>query len=358
MPDELPAELPVELPLEMPVELNDLPTGDDVPPARPRQRARAFTLIDLLVGLAFAGITIAAAATVTVAIHQRLVSARRQAEVDVQGKQVVEYLTRHLRVLGGGAIRPHQAVSSRCETGSGTIDGCAGASEQPLRMLSLHSSAPMCAVTAFDAATSTATFGGGATCCLDDWPEAAGVADGFAVVQVPANAGGGWRYRRCNRVGGTCACVLQSLAGGALDLPPATGVLTPAWVGGNVALGRPLQWRVDMETHSLLEESDVDGDGTLERDTLAPRVYGMRVRYGFDDNPADGVVEEWRSENEAGIAGSLRLVKVGVAVGVEVSRAPAAKVTLFDGTAVEGPAGVFLRPVFGSVSLRNLLLFY
>jgi hypothetical protein len=340
------------------MERNELPGPCVTPRARPRRRARAFTLIDLLVGLTFAGITVAAAATVSVAIHQRLVSARRQAEVDVQGKQVVEYLTRHLRVLGGGSIRPHRAVSSRCETAAGTLAGCVGASEQPLRMLSLHSSAPMCAVTAFDVASSTATFAGGATCCLDDWPSAAGVADGFAVVQVPANAGGGWRYRRCNRLGATCACILEPLAGGALDLPPATGVLAPAWVGGNVALGRPVQWRVDVETLALVEESDANGDGTVERDTLAPRVYGMRVLYGFDDDPADGVVERWASEPEPDIAGSLRLVKVGVAVGVEVPRTPASTVTLFDGTTAQAPAGIFLRPVFGSVSLRNLLLFF
>lgn len=325
---------------------------------RARRHLRAFTLIDLLVGLAFAGITLAAAATVSVAIHERLVSARRQAEVDVRGKQVVEYLTRHLRVLGGGGIRPHQAVSSRCETGTGEIPGCSGADEQPLRMLSLHPSAPMCAVTAFDASTNTATFAGGGTCCLDDWPAAAGVADGFAVVQVPASAGGGWRYRRCNRVGATCACALAPLAGGALDLPPATGVVAPAFVGGQVALGGPVQWRVDVGTHELLEESDADGDGTLEREVLAPRVHGMRVRYGFDHDPADGVVERWESEPVPAVAGSLRLVKVGVAVGVELPRAPASSVTLFDGTEVRAPAGTFLRPVFGSVSLRNLLLFY
>lgn len=320
-------------------------------------RLRGFTLIDLLVGLALAGITVAAAATVSVSIHQQMTRSQKQSRVDADAKQLSEYIVRHVRVLGGGAVRPHMAVSNRCETGGATLPSCGGAHPSPLRLLSLHPNAPQCPIVSFDASTQTVSFSSSGSCCFDSWSSTSEVETSYPVVQLPQNAGGGWRYRLCQPSSSTCACVLQPTAEGRLDLPPQTGVSAPAWVGGVVALGKPIHWRLDGETHQLVEESDDDGDGELDVTVLSPYIYGLGIAFGYDDDPSDGVVDLWQPNLDLAKSPRLRMIKFGLAVGTPAVGVPSTSVALFDGTLSSAPAGILLRSVFGATALRNVYVF-
>jgi hypothetical protein len=154
------------------------------------------------------------------------------------------------------------------------------------------------------------------------------------------------------------------------DYPPTD---PSAWTGGVIAVVSAKSIWVDTERDELKVLEDYDHDGTAEVRVLADRVVDLQAALGYDVSPWDWQItnsndneDEWLynapgdtiGENDGqGLAEArwdeLRMVRVGLIVGIPVQTAAA------EGTCqiLNGPPrqrmGELLRSTVGTTSMRN-----
>jgi prepilin-type N-terminal cleavage/methylation domain-containing protein len=344
---------------------------------------RAFSLLELMVAMGLSAVVAAAATSATVGIYTSIVGMEQQTFAQEEANTLVDALATEILQLGGGDVRPWQALSNGCflnssgavtSVGGATCSGVSGGSS--IQFLDLNDGGGQCKISA---ATSTTLTNADSTCCIT-------AANGFAaagvnIVAIPSypstgpQSGGGWRAFRCVPLAApACGCTITALSGGA-NLAPISGFAFPtAYTGGVLAIGEAVSWTFDKPNHVLNEVRDSNGDGVAETRMLSDRVFDINLAYGYDGQPEDGVLDfdtsgpTWQAafDTRTSISTSptndptaVRMVRLGVLTGSPVSRAankvPSA--SLLGNPTITTP-GFYLQQAQTAVTLRNMLVFY
>ena len=313
---------------------------------------RGFSLIEITVTLAIASIVAAAATSATISVYRSTRVLEQEAAVDEDAKILLDVIKGRLRQLGGGSLRPWQAVSKKCVTINGAA--CAGSGEQ-IHFIDVNPAFEQCPIASSNGTTNAAVTPTG-TCCTAQ----AGFAT-LPVIWVPANAAnGGWRVRKCAPT--ACGCAFSTVAG-TVDVAADNGV-TADYSGGFIVAGQSVSYFVKTATttHELHVLDDDDQDGVYKDRLLHDLTYDVQLQFGHDatqDGTFNGV---WAPAIDNG-GTTLRMVRVGLVIG---ARAPgltsASSVTALSNQVFTAPNtgkdGQRLRHVVGATALRNLLFFY
>jgi prepilin-type N-terminal cleavage/methylation domain-containing protein len=325
-------------------------------------KARAFSLIELSVAMAIAGITAAAAITATMSLQKSMVATRKTTEIADDARFTLEHLLGPLRTVGGGLVQPWQAVSNSCvDDGRFTLEPCVAGKTGRLHVARLATPS-QCRITSIAGNTITVERPGG-VCCLAN--ANTGLAIPGPVLLFPADTtasraalrGPGWRSRICTPSLALCTCTISAGLTPGFDVtPPGRALVDADFAGGVLGRGGPTTYFVRTSTKHLMALFDVTGTGLAVANELTPRVAGFDSRIGYDRVPADGVIDLPLSATpDATHLDDLRLLRVGLAVattvpdgrvaggtllGVAVNE-PGKKVVVAEGNAVVRATGVF-----------------
>jgi prepilin-type N-terminal cleavage/methylation domain-containing protein len=282
-------------------------------------KLRGFSMLELAVTLAIAGIISAAAISATVAIQRSFTAARQRLDQTNDARLVMEHVLERVRMAGGGRVRPWQAVAVTCAADAvHQLPACA-AGQRRLNVLELEATGQgTISGTSKTAGANTFNFGIAAPGGVCPITAANGYVGPTPVVIVPPESrleeqgGPAWVVARCTPTT-TCGCLMDKISrGGVTILPP--GTASPSFLGGTVSRGHVSTYYVDSENTTLMLLKDFDESGDAGRTSLAPDVVAFDVRFGYDvDN--DGEVDQYAVTPVAGKMRLLRMVKVGVAVG-------------------------------------------
>jgi len=280
---------------------------------------RAFTLLEMSVALAVAGVITAAALTATVSIQRSFTTMRKRVTQADELRVTAEFVLERLRLAGGGLIRPWQAISVSCANdplhGMPTCD--AGKHQRRVHLLELES-VGQGVIAAVSGTTITVKAPGG-VCPLT---AANGYVGPTPVVIVPAEAhlvnlgGATWRTGVCTPAvaGGPCQCTLQSVGVPGFNAPPTAGSIPDgSFQNGAIARGVVTTFFVDPTTKRLNMRKDFDRSGVAESTAIAPGAVAFDVRLGYD-NDNDGVINSLQTSPDLSSVATLRTVRVGLAV--------------------------------------------
>jgi prepilin-type N-terminal cleavage/methylation domain-containing protein len=320
--------------------------------ARGDGRARAFTLLEMTVGLAIAGIVLASATAGTVALQQAFGTTRVVERLTSDASFALEHVLRPVRVAGTPAVRPWQAVSTTCiDDGRFTLPACSPADGSVRGRL--H-------VARFEASS-----GARITALTTTQVQVAALPDGTCSVPVgrsvllfPSEAQGvalggpAWLARRCTGAlgGGVCGCTLSDTPRAGFDArPTAADVALTAFVGGTLATGTVASYFVDAAGRlSIL--ADLDRSGAAVVTPLIPAVVRFSVRHGYDVN-VDGVLDLQTVPPNATSLDALRLLRVGLALSANAPDRTSSGATMF-GASIPPVSGKRLVVAEGNAVLR------
>ena len=298
---------------------------------------RGFTLLELSVTLAIAGIIAAAAVSATVTIQRSFTAARIRLDQTNDARMVLEHVLDRVRTAGGGRVRPWQAVSVSCSNDSlHALPACdAGARQRRLSVLELELRGQGVVTAASGPSISILAPGG--SCPISP---ANGYVGPTPVVLVPpetlleAHGGASWLTAMCLPTA-PCGCTMQTIGRGGVNPVPATGgaVSSAMFVGGTVARGHAATYFIDRRT--LMLHKDFDNVGLAAKASLAPEVVGFDIELGYDTD-ADGELDLFQATPAARQMRTLRMVRVGLALAQPARDGITGTATLF-GSPVGGP---------------------
>jgi hypothetical protein len=310
-------------------------------------KARGFTVLEVLTATTLAIITMTCSMAAAVSIYRRFVSFANATAAADEAARLSEVLMVQLEQVGGGGVRPWNAVVVDDNAGASCAALAIGAVSAPacggsdrVHLLSLETSIPQCSITAFDGTTVKA--GTASSCCLT----AAHQTD-----LVLAAANGAWRARRCvGFTAATCGCTLMPTAAGYERLP---ATAPTAFVGGVLAVGVPESYFVDA-TGVLHGAMDANGDGIVEDLRLAERVADLQLELGLDAD-GDGTPEVFAPTYGANDPTTLRSLRVGVLVrGLSHQKSSA---RLFNGPLRTATTPSVFKRAVRSAPMRNVGIF-
>jgi len=320
---------------------------------------RAFTLLEMMVALAMAGIIAAAAVGAGMAINRVMVDTRRRATVWDEAKRLEEALLSRVQEAGGDPMASFQSVfvEDNCVAdGTRNLPDCAGADR--LTILAAKPGLPVCAVEVLGAVLK----GVASPCCI--------TADFVGPAVLVRDDG----------VAVTVSLHNPNLASCQVNAPPGQGNPTPQALGdGKLALitaqtifPRPKGANGEYEL-MLWTDSGSPANGLVDEVELglfADRVYDFQIALGYDSAPEDGDVvdngtttDEWLGNAEpipatlpASIAPSqLRMIDIAVAVGTRAEQFTNIATKLHNRSGVGvNPTNVYLAPTRGQIAFRNL----
>lgn len=320
------------------------------------RRMRAFTLIELMVALAIAGVVFAAATSSVVVVVNTLKQTEKQIQIDIETKILAEYLSSKLRVIGGGALRPWHGIHLE--------ENWNGDGSDRLTVLELASENDSeCVITQHN--NGAAIKFDRDDCCIDSsWSgkqllvASKGAEKWLSVFSTGVNVSPG------------ASCQIIDSGGNGLGKSKATHTASesPDFTGGTLVAVRVIRYWLDVDHHQLKMDVSSDNANTFETQILADNVYDLQFALGYDVAPIDGKItntgsinDEWLGNavgdglGNAGLVNAkeheLRMLQVGVAVGGSVSGMSGRAQIL------NGPERVLdnglLRSVGASVYLRN-----
>ncbi len=320
-------------------------------------RARGFTLTEVLMSLAISSIVFAMAMNVLVYLSGSLAGMELGSLASDETALLVEYMTDKLMCAGGGSIRPWAAVWVE--------DDWRGDGSDRITAAELADTALQCSVVsvAGDAVEVDRLDG----CCLTlDFLERQ-----VLVTTGPSDDQGHWRTGFVENLD-LEACVAQLDFGivPALDNPPSGST---EWTDGSLAVVNIKSIWLDAATDELVLAEDKDHDGVVEASVVADRVLDIQAALGYDVSPWDWRVadtgsadDEWlynvpgevfQDSRTPGLESArrdeLRLVRVGVVVGAPVSSQSGQGVAKVLNGPLRSRSGWILRSFVGTTSLRN-----
>ena len=350
-------------------------------------RARGFNLIEVAVASAMAGVISVAAISAFASLNRQLVSLQVESSANDSAKSLIDLLIADMQSVGGGAIRPWMALW--VENGTSTNDSGRDKTFQPpegigsdrVTFAKLIEAAPACTITAMTSSSVTAESIG-KTCCLDAMFAKAsleGSDDTLMLAYVVANK----KHRQVALRRSKKGCTAETLPGPlrALDVPDfSTKEPEIGFVGGQIVATEirtiflsegDLQMFSQLKNFSASAPELTDGVVGL----IATNIHDFQVQLGYDTGPdgrisdTNGPDDEWlfNVDNEAtGIikasatfdADALRMVGIGVIVGVGVTSTGAPSSAQIVGGGVITSDEVWLRGAMGRASLRNLFIFH
>lgn len=340
-------------------------------------KQRAFSLIEVAVASAIAGMIAAAAVASFAMINRQLVRMQSESLASDHAKSLVDLLVSDLQGVGGGPIRPWMAVW--VEDGNAPdVDGRNAAFAPPappvrpdrITFATLVPDSPTCTITAHAGATLTASVGAGGGCCLQDLLTAGALGDGtnahaFMIL--------GDQHRQVTLdppAPSACTATVSNGPMAAVDNPPPGGNFT----GGVIVAARVKTLYVTAGRELRLYEERSPG-GTLginagESFRLAGNVADLQVQLGYDrdadgrlvDTSNDG--DEWLYNQDAVEdptafeREALRMIGVGVVVALPLTDPDyRSSAQIVGGPRIDG-VRLHLRGAMGKAALRNLFVFF
>lgn len=349
--------------------------------------ARGFNLIEVAVASAMAGVISIAAISAFASLNRQLVSLHAQSTANDSAKSVIDLLTNEMQSVGGGAIRPWMAIW--VENGTSTNDSTRDEAFKPpedigsdrVTFATLIDAAPACTITSMKTSSLVADSVG-KNCCLDEMFDKASLeGSGDTLLLAYLVAGKQHRQVALRRTKGCSAeispgplAVLDVVTGAAPKAPDA------GFVGGRIVAteirtiflseGDLLMFH-QLQNFSSTAPKLVDGTVGL----VATNVHDFQVQLGYDENrdsrisDDNALDDEWlfNVDDEAPVvvapsagfdARTLRMVGIGVIIGVRVGSVSTPSSARIVGGGVITSDEAWLRSAMGRVSLRNLFIFH
>jgi len=360
-------------------------------------RRRAFTLLELSIALAMAGIVVAAAAATGVTVSRLLKLEAKKSHADADSRRLVDFVLTNMQAVGGGPVRPWMAAwlePQNCPS-RGALGACGGLNDR-LTLIDVDFNRGSCTIQSMTSTQITFQPPDPVTglCCFhwDGIPES-GAPDQYAGQSLMIVSG---RDRWAARIGssdvstpGTCIYgltgvdPLQGWTGTTGNAPVPTAQLAATF--GSGATVTPVTIRtLFVESDGagaprlprLVEWQDgaVDGTSNGAIDTgevrlVFPGVVRFHVALGYDSNPIDGVVattggttDEWfgnaTGDTLTGLqAVNLRMAEVGVVTAVGAVEPGQRTFQVLDGAAITSDR-LMLRRATSRTLLRNVAVFF
>ncbi len=319
---------------------------------------RAFSMIELSISMAIAGLVTTAAVSAFAGLNRQLTTIGASTRAADESKTLVAHSMVRLQEVGGGSLRPWDSVV--VQPPPAAAQGPAPATTTTSRVwygLSVGGAVdcPIHAITDTEVVTTE-------VCCLSNM--LAMVKNGHVcpegLVAQAILADGDTRHQRGITLAtvneATHTCRLQTIdgfmsfadRGEQADL--VGGVLTPVLLQ---------VLAVDESTHELVEHRDRNSDGVMaddERLLLADGVYAFRARLGWDEDDNGVEPDEWTTGAEAADRTRLRQIELGVVVGASLHDVRLGNTVSFGGVDYHVP-GQRLEATVSKALFRNLFLF-
>lgn len=321
----------------------------------PTKQHQAFTLMELMVAIALAGIISAATTSAFMGLYRAQKRLEQQAEADQEAKFLLDVLLSRAQQAGGEQVRPWDAlvVENSCSgttIGGVTLPGCGGTDRvHLLRLDTTVAQAQLLTGPPHGVAGSNFRgTGTGSTCSLS------AMSDRFGVLVAKT---GEMRPAQCTSLtvsSGNCMCTDPGSASGFRNDGAVAGT---DFDGGVFAVGFVETYYVENGVLKVL--TDKDGDGTAEVEELADRVADFQVDFGFDTD-ANFSVDGFSAVVDAGHPKtSMRMVRAGIMLDVPApARDVKSTAQLIGGAIKTKPRGSYLYATQAKVVLRNLDLFF
>ncbi|MDP2342182.1 MAG: prepilin-type N-terminal cleavage/methylation domain-containing protein [Deltaproteobacteria bacterium] len=363
------------------------------PRAGTRQIRTGFSLLEVAVASAIAGIVAAAALSSFAVLNRQLVRLQAETSASDDAKTLVDFLVSDLQAVGGGAVRPWMAMQVDNGADTGFIDRCpnfgqtiCGPADRVTYGLLVPTKNSVCRIAAIDDGTKTiGGDGAGANCCLSLMMLRAGFdsrappTSGLPTLldlklhTVAVSPTGFHRQLSLENVD-PITCTAKFSAG------PLAGVDDPGviaqFVNGTVSAVRVRTLYVDESRHELLSFEDKRGfngaDVLVDADEVskvASHVHDFQVQLGYDsDGVTPGIIvdrssntDEWQFNAAADGAfppNALRMTGVGIIVGVNVKDPSYSSSAQVIGGDPKSVSGIHLRGAMGKAALRNIFVFF
>jgi prepilin-type N-terminal cleavage/methylation domain-containing protein len=325
---------------------------------------RGFTLVEMMVAMAMAGVLAASALGAGMAIHNVLVDTRRRVVVWDEAKRVEEALLSRVQEAGGDPMAAADSiiVEDNCAADpTRLLPACAGADR--ITIMSAPASTPSCRVD--PVGTTLRDPQHPTTCCITAAFAGPAVllADDGDVITLDLHSP---NVASCQ----VTAPMGQGNPGPKTLKPGVLALLGP----GNIETIFPRSKGANGEYELMVwKDAGTPGNGRVDPNELelfADRLYDFQIALGYDSNPEDGDVvdtnsatDEWIGNAEVvgatlptGVARSqLRMIDLAIAIGVPSSRFNT-PVQLLNRTAPIAPTNTYLAATRGQVGFRNLNL--
>jgi prepilin-type N-terminal cleavage/methylation domain-containing protein len=370
---------------------------------------RGFSILELSISLAIAGIVVAAAASSGVVVTRILKLDGKKSTADQDARRLVDFVLGNLQSVGGGQVRPWMAMWH--EQGGTTPDGgCPARNGLPpcgtsdrITLVDIDPARAACTVVDVASDGLSVEFsrpGGGTNPCCYAWegiPSDPTVPDQYNGQPLMFVSGrSNWSLRiATNEVDETnCEYGLQpstvshfsnwttGTPTGAVPVSAANFVSVFGAGTENTATPvRPRTLFVEPEPDAnstrlprLVEWFDANANGTMDPNTgevrlVFPGVMNFQLALGYDSNPDNGRVLDTRNTTDEfvgnvasdGATGlntlGLRMAQVGVITGTRAVEPGARTLQVLDGPTVTNPS-LILRRAVGKALLRNVAVFY
>lgn len=356
-----------------------------------RRSPRGFTILELAISMAIAGIVVAAASTAAVNVTRVLKLEAKKSIADQDARRLVDFVVGRLQGAGGGPVRPWMSIwhEENCPTRNG-LPAC-GKTDH-LTIVDVDLFRGPCTIQS--ALPGSITFGRpdpDEPCCYD-WPEGAVVAADepnqfHAQSLMLVNGRDKWTMVTIIEETRSETCTMSMSSARPLGSWSAT--VADANIGqfaGGVAVGAATRTlflgSISSETAGLgteeagplqlLEWFDVNYNAFVDPEEVRvvfPGVYDFQLALGYDANPEDGRVVEttsgadewWGNRTEVGALtmplSTLRMGTVGVTIGVKAVDPGVRTVKILNGAALTRSHHV-IRAATGRAMLRNIAVFY
>ena len=359
-------------------------------------RRRAFTLLELSIALAMAGIVAAAAAATGVTVSRILKLEAKKSHADADSRRLVDFLLTNMQAVGGGPVRPWMATwlePQGCNARAG-MPACLD--NDRLTLVDVDPNRGSCTIQSMNSTQIVFQPPDPDTglCCFEwDGTPQGGAPDQYAGQALMIVAG---RDRWAARIGssdvstpGTCIYgltgvdPLQGWTGTTGNAPVLNNELATTFVSGSTV--------TPVVIRTLFVESDGLGEPRLPRlvewqggagrgtsdgaiDTgevrlVFPGVVRFHAALGYDSNPIDGVVgttggtnDEWfgnaTGDTLTGLqAANLRMAEVGIVTAVGAVEPGSRTFQVLDGAAITSDR-LMLRRASSRTLLRNVAVFF
>lgn len=350
-------------------------------------KPRAFTLIEVAVTTAIAGVIVAVASTMVVQIMGAVRIAQVRIQADEEAKLLGEWLVFQMRGLGGDELRPWQSIAVDNDCGAvGDLPACDGSDRITVTVVDPNFGS--CRIGSAAGANlisdliDSPPLGNGDglpskaddTCCLD-------VFKGAATAPSP------WEGRQAQLIDGADDSKVFPLSLGnrtsangddcAINVPgnlPAGA--TPA--GGRLVIATQKTFfrspvaTAKLQANTLYEFVDRNFDNIIddgELTLIADNVYDLQLSMGYDQDGNGRIDEDASASDEWQYNATtdpipipfddkkLRQLATGIVVGVPITdRNAVSEARLLDGPTRRIP-GVHLRGTLTRATMRNIFLF-
>lgn len=290
-------------------------------------KPRAFSLLEVTLAAALAGVVIAASLSASTTIQRSLTSSRRSSLLSERRELLEEQFGPLLRQIGQNTIRPWEAILT---------NSSGGVTQQHVHIIETSSDPHIAMDAAWNGTATTVPIalvsGECPLTAINGWT---GPRD---VVIVPESTSTttptftpGWVTARCTPSPSpsptTCQCTFAAVPG-ASDNTETIGTVT-SWGKARIAIGQTVSIQRNTANNELIVRRDEDGDGTRDSVRFINDIYGIDLTFGILQ--ADGSILFQSSIPVANFS-DLRLVKLELALGARDINAPTGSVALGNGT--------------------------